>query len=277
MSIQLENEFFLITFDLKGAEIIEWFHKKKNTQLVWKKNTEVWKYQTPILFPKIGALKPNSYFVNGKEYCFNSHGFARTSDFTVHHKTQNTITFLLEENEETLKVYPFRFQFFVTYTLNEETLEMKMEVKNPNACPIGFELGYHPAFQIEDLAHTKITFAKAKLKRYQFLNQDTMKIHALDTDHLQFTLDDFKKEDTMIYSGMPNTFTLVNDQYRLLFETEAFTYIAFWTKDGSFLCVEPWSNLPDTFIDERNWIDRDTIVRLQPFSAKAFVLKMQSV
>ena len=43
-----------------------------------------------------------------------NHGFARDSEFEFLSKTENSISFILKSNDETLKVYPYDFEFIVT-------------------------------------------------------------------------------------------------------------------------------------------------------------------
>ena len=46
------------------------------------------------------------------------HGFIRhNQDIKLIKQTKNSLTFSLTYNEDLLKIYPFKFEFIITYTL----------------------------------------------------------------------------------------------------------------------------------------------------------------
>ena len=63
-------------------------------------------------------------------------------------KTSNSITYLLEDDEETFQSYPFHFQFFVTYTLFQNVIEVSFKIKNTGEQKMYFMVGGHPAFKV---------------------------------------------------------------------------------------------------------------------------------
>lgn len=274
MSIRLENESFLIEISAQGAEIVKWLDKRHNCDIVWKKDSDIWKFQTPLLFPKVGALTNKQYVVNNVAYPITNHGFARNSEFFVEKQTGNKVVLKLTKNTLSKQMYPFSFELLVSYTLNANSLEMDVTVLNQGNQCMPYEFGYHPAFSISDLEKTKIVFEKAQFHQYAFSKRKALEITSLNTDTLIFSLEDFYKEDTFIYRDFPEKFSLLTDTYGITFETSDFEYMAFWSKNGSFLCVEPWSNLPDVLENEMNWPDRTNVCSLKPNESKTFHLKI---
>ena len=66
--------------------------------------------------PNLGFVKcyPSKtiYRIGEKEYSMKTqHGFARDMDFEVFAQTENSITFMLTNNEETMKKYPYECYF----------------------------------------------------------------------------------------------------------------------------------------------------------------------
>ena len=57
----------------------------------------------PILFPIVGRLVDNTYYVDGKPYSLTQHGFARDLTFSVKEQSETKITYIVTNNEETLK------------------------------------------------------------------------------------------------------------------------------------------------------------------------------
>lgn len=60
-------------------------------------------------FPVIAALKNHSYKVDGKSYSLKNHGLIRYNDVYLVNQTEEEITLGFDDNEETLKLYPFKF------------------------------------------------------------------------------------------------------------------------------------------------------------------------
>ena len=104
----LKDKNYLATINHFGAEL-EIF-SKDNTNYIWTIDESYWNKTSPVLFPIVGRLKNDSYILNGKEYNLPRHGFARNFEFEVIEKTENSVMFLLKENEEILKVFPFKFE-----------------------------------------------------------------------------------------------------------------------------------------------------------------------
>lgn len=59
--------------------------------------------RAPILFPIVGRLVDNTYYVDGKPYSLTQHGFARDLTFSVQEQSETKITYIVTSNEETLK------------------------------------------------------------------------------------------------------------------------------------------------------------------------------
>lgn len=86
-----------------------------------------------MLFPTVGKLKNDEYFIDGKRYSMHQHGFARDMDFEVEEKQQTRAVFVLKSDSETKKAYPFEFVLKIAYTLFENTIETAYTVENPNS------------------------------------------------------------------------------------------------------------------------------------------------
>src|SRR5690554_2852394 len=106
--IRLNNPWVQASFKLQGAEISSFV--LGGTEYIWQADPEIWARHTPVLFPIVGQLKDNTYFVDGKVYHLSQHGFARDSEFKLIEQTSTKVVFLLESDPETLKAYPFSFQ-----------------------------------------------------------------------------------------------------------------------------------------------------------------------
>ena len=112
-----------------GAELKSF--KAKETELIWQTIPAVLNSSAPVLFPFVGLVRDNKYSFEGKEYEMGKHGFVRNKTFAVAEKTESSVKFLYAWNNETLKSYPFKFEFFVKFSLvSEKKLLCEYEVKN---------------------------------------------------------------------------------------------------------------------------------------------------
>lgn len=131
-------------FQTHGAELISL--TKNGTEYIWNADPAYWGRHTPVLFPFVGQVWDKKYRFEGVEYAMGQHGFARDMDFALKAQTEDSISFILHENEETLAKYPFRFELEIRYTLGENSLRVEWIVRNPDTKPLYFSIGGHPAF-----------------------------------------------------------------------------------------------------------------------------------
>jgi len=146
--ISLENDHLKVWVKPKGAELKSLVNKSTGIEHIWDSDPKYWAKSSPVLFPIVGGLKDNTYKVGKETYSLPRHGFAREMMFDLESKTADKVVFNLSSNEETLKVYPFYFDFKVIYTLLEKELSITYQVKNTGQSEMYFSIGAHPAFAI---------------------------------------------------------------------------------------------------------------------------------
>lgn len=239
----------------KGAELFS--IKVDNIEFMWNKK-EIWAKSSPILFPFVGALKDNKYIYKGKEYILEEkHGFARESEFELLEKIDNKLSYILSSNEKTKKVYPFDFNFIVSYEIKENNeVIMKFSVENKGDETMYFSLGTHPAFLIEgDYNNSYI-----EIDKKQDIDSFRLKGPLLDynnsinivknSNKIEIS-DELFEIDTIIFKGdiiEKSILATKNLSRKITVEHKGFPYIAYWRpKKSSFLCIESWYGIPDLF------------------------------
>jgi len=110
----------------------------------------------PLCFPAFGPLKDGKLIVDGTPYPMNQHGFIRDSQFEIE-KTDSTLTCTLCSNEETLKRYPFAFEFTVYYEIIDDGLSIRFIMENNSDRDLLIAPGVHPYFAVEDNENITIT------------------------------------------------------------------------------------------------------------------------
>lgn len=91
---------------------------------------EFWDRQAPVLFPMVGRLKDNKTIIDEKEYEIPQHGFAKDMLFDLIEENEYRKVYKTKSSEETLKMYPFKFELYTTYEINHDELIVKYNVIN---------------------------------------------------------------------------------------------------------------------------------------------------
>lgn len=142
--ITLSNNYIKAKISEHGAELCSLVHN--GFEYIWQADKKYWGRHAPILFPIVGKVYNNEYRVGDKKYTLPQHGFARDSEFQLMNATDTEATFMLQSDDETLKVYPYKFELIVTYTLQAKQLNASYIVSNTDDKKIYFQIGGHPAF-----------------------------------------------------------------------------------------------------------------------------------
>ena len=140
----ISNDFLTVTISSLGAEIIS--VNKCGKEMLWDGNPDFWTGHAPVLFPICGGLKDNKFQYEGKEYNLLKHGFARIKEFKVESKEKEKAVFLLCSDDETLKIYPFKFELRIIYTLEKTKVTVEYNVRNLSDGEMYYSIGAHEAY-----------------------------------------------------------------------------------------------------------------------------------
>ena len=254
----IENEQIRIQVSTKGAELQSLWHKQHALEYLWQGDAAYWAKRSPVLFPIVGTLRNNTYIHQDVTYNLPRHGFARDKAFALHEQTASSITLVLHSDADTLKVYPFAFSFFITYSIEGNTLNTCYKVINTGTDEMYFSVGAHPAFNVP-LTNTT-HFEDWYLQFNQQENSNRWPITAdgliattsepfLQGDRLPLQPSLFYKDALVFKDLASTTITLASDisERRLVFSFEGFPYFGIWsTKDAPFVCLEPWCGIADS-------------------------------
>ena len=203
--------------------------------------------------------------IGGKDFKMPFHGFASKSVFSVENVKPDGVTFVLFYDEETLKVYPFKFRLSIKYTVCGNTLFIENVVENLGEGFMYYAIGRHDSFLLNGATGDhKLCFEKEK----EFLSQKTDKKANLINLFVDFgegkelcLPEDFLADGrTLIFgkvaSRQVTIKTLDNRPIAALFYPDV-DNILFWRPNGAdMICIEPWSALPDD-ADEFVAFDKD--------------------
>lgn len=277
MNTTISNSTLTASIKHSGAELIS-LKNSQNKEYIWEGNPDFWGKHSPILFPIVGTLKNNTYTINGKEYQLPRHGFARDMDFKLIDKTENSATFSLESDAETLKKYPFKFELQLIYTLEETSLHIAYKVINKDESKIPFSIGAHPAIALpKNFENYAFEFEKEEVLKYYLLENDLIsnKTKVLETTNNKVPLT-YKlfENDALIFKTLESkSLTILEDSKPYIkVDFEDFPSLGLWTKDQApFICIEPWLGYSDTAENSGDLFEKEGILVLdanQTFNSK---------
>ena len=293
----IENDRIIAVIDLHGAELTSLKKKDSGEELIWTADKEYWNRHAPMLFPIVGKVWNGQYRVGDRIYNLPQHGFARDLNFTVLCQDTDSVVLALESNEDTLKVYPYKFRIEATYRLEDSTLVVEWRIKNPGSEPMYFQIGAHPGFNYCDFDKNDF------IHGYFRLAQGEEPVSRLIIG--QLTPEGYRSEsagmieldsDAMlpITPGLFAGDALVLEEYQIdqviLYDKDCTPYIALETEDAPvwglwsppgknapFVCIEPWMGRCDVEGYEGDISGRDYINKLEPGKSTAFTYRITVV
>jgi galactose mutarotase-like enzyme len=255
----LENEYLKVSIRSKGAELTSLYDKIANVEHLWQADPKVWAWHAPNLFPVIGECIDKQLRIEGKGFKMERHGFARQASFKLVNQTQTQATYSLESDNATLQIYPYHFEFVVSYQLINNHLTVTYRVVNKDTKNMYFSVGGHPAFNLpfhsgESYNDYYLEFeSDDKLERHLLteaglFNGSTEPV-LLESRKLPLSKKLFEKDALVFKNLHSRKVALKSSQHKssLTVEYESFNYLGIWAKPGAdFLCIEPWLGCADT-------------------------------
>lgn len=275
MKTTIQNKFLKAEINHKGAELASVIKGDKN--YIWKINPIFWDKTSPILFPIVGGLKENTFEFNEEKYQLPRHGFARDYDFELISKTEDSAVFSLKYNEETLKIYPFKFTLIIEYYLIDNKLFIKYLITNSSSKKMYYSIGAHPAFSIDgDLENYALEFdASENLithKLAENLFSGETEVITLQGKILPLKYELFEKDAIVLKDNATSSLLLLKKNIpQLKVNFPDFPFLGIWTKKNApFICIEPWLGIADSHQSSGKIEKKEGIQVLNEKSNKSF-------
>lgn len=259
MIYSIENEKLKVSVNSNGAELYSLYSKASQTEYLWQGDPAYWRGRAYNLFPFIGRMYEEKFRYDGKEYHSRIHGLARYFEFALESQTKNSLLFLLKDNEETHKEYPFAFEFRVEFILNGTELVTRYEVTNTDNKTLICAFGGHPGINIpfgkgifEDyyLEFSEKTDVKRQLltETNSFMADKAVPYALVDGTKLPlrhdlFCCDAVILQDTCSCVSIKST----KESRYVTMKYDGFPFIGFWqvfNPTAPYVCLEPWGCLP---------------------------------
>ncbi len=275
----LENNKLKISVKNTGAELCKIKSVNHDTDFMWDANPMVWGSFAPNLFPIIGALKEDTYTFENQKYTLPKHGFVRNNTHVkLLEQTLDSLTFGLSYSEETLKSYPFKFQFFITYTLKDNEIDILHTVKNLDDKIMYFSIGGHPAFKCpvfenENYDDYYLEFENIENSKTHLINMANGLISSKTKPMLNHTkklnlYHNLFNEDALIFKDLISRKVALKSEKKgeiLNVNYNDFNYLGIWAKpDGDYVCIEPWLGIADSETTNQNFKEKEGVLTLAP-------------
>ena len=276
--IELQNEQISITVSEKGAEL-QSIKDANGKEYLWQGDPKYWPRRSPILFPIVCSVNNDTYQVEGQEYHLPRHGFARDMEFKLIGKSERKVTFALESNEDTKKVYPYDFTLSVSYTLEDNKIGVIWHVLNTDKEEIHFQIGGHPAFNIPNMKAGGNQFGCIRLDNKEPMDalhsygdgsheMDEIPFIEAENGIMEFSNNTWRNDSIKIHKSQLHRAELLNKAGETEVTVEFRTpVIAFWSpygKEAPFVCIEPWYGIGDPRSFKGEFKDKPLMNHLLP-------------
>ena len=275
--ITISNEWLSATINPLGAELSSLIRTDLNLNYLWSGDARWWGKYSPVLFPVVGSLHNNTYTYKGNSYHLPRHGFAREKNFEVEKQGGSWVSFVLQEDESTLKVFPFPFLLRLTYILEGKKLRLTYTVTNTGSSDLLFCIGAHPAFAVpltegsvyEDYY---LEFSENEtLPRYGLsnglVNAEPEKF-LVNEKKIPLSLSLFEKDAIVLKHPVSETISLRSNasDNGLTFSIKDWPHLGIWAAANAapFVCIEPWQGHADTTDHDGQLENKPGIIRLAP-------------
>lgn len=265
----IENDYLKIGVKSEGAELTSIVSKDSKIEYLWQGYSDVWYGQSPVLFPIIGRVLDDKYYLDGKEYTMPKHGLFRKRTAEFVEATDNTLVFKESADDETLKIYPFDFDVYVIFELIDKSLKVTHKIKNNGNDVMYFSIGGHPGFNCK--IGDYLTFSENETLDTVEIDTECLRtgktIPVLSENKKIIITKDIFNNDALIFTGMKSkTITLASGEHdrKVIFDYSDCSYLGIWAKPGApYVCIEPWWGVNDSHERKPDISQKDAIIALE--------------
>ncbi|MBC5583029.1 aldose 1-epimerase family protein [Eggerthella sp. NSJ-70] len=286
--LALENDELSVRVSSKGAELQSVV--RDGVERMWSGDPAVWGRRAPLLFPLIGRLRDGWYADGGQRVDAPMHGFSRDRAFAAEQVSGTQARFETSSDEGTRAVYPFDFRLRVDFSLDGDAIVKTHTVENTGARPMPFELGGHEAYATRLLPGERMADYFVRFEGVDALEMFGMdEAGILTLPKVEVPLEDGRLTktpeqlgiDTIVLENVPGSVaTLASSAngYEVTVEFPDFPYFGIWTAagqaDARYLCLEPWSALPDACFSPRELAEKPGVRTLGPGERATLTYRM---
>ncbi|MGQ1909264.1 aldose 1-epimerase family protein [Marinifilum sp. RC60d5] len=272
----IQNETLQISVKETGAELCSIKSIASGKEFIWQANPDIWASHAPNLFPIIGCLKDNALIYDGKEYATPKHGFIRNnSDIKLLDKSENKLSFVLQSNDNTRVLYPFKFEFRIHFILESNKLKVVHQIINTGNSEMLFNLGAHPAFNCQLNKNESYNDYYLEFEKNETLNTWNLTEGGLIAEEGEQILNNENQinlhpeifaNDALIFKNLKSSAVSLKckkSDFELKVQFKDFPYLGLWAKPNApYVCIEPWIGIADSADTNREFENKELIQKL---------------
>lgn len=257
--VTLKNAFLCAKFNEKGAELKSL--SCGGQEYIWHGDPAIWAGSCPLMFPICSGLKDDTYYLDGKAYSLQKHGYGRFAIFEVEKQTEDGVTFLLRSNEESKAQFPFDYELRVIYQLDGKKLRVTYDVKNLSADTMCFSIGGHEGYYCpEGIEEYDVIFPQAETLESTVLEGNLLgykKIPVIEnSDRIALNYDYFQV-DALVFQDLRSKEAVLKNRKTgkaIKVTFPGFDIFQLWTKPNApYICLEPWCGMSDRTDTDQNF------------------------
>lgn len=261
--MKLENGILKLQLTNKGGEMASLEYK--GYDVLYKGDGRYWTGKNPTLFPMISSPATKQYTIDGITYPCRNHGLIRYMNLETIVDDGNEVKMRLTSNEETLKEYPYNFEYNITYKLDGNRVLINYDIINKDNKVMPFTFGLHPGFIVRNFDDLIIEFKDDESGI--LYNQYTKEFSNHKLGEYKDFLNDLSNTGTVILKDLNSKeVTLKMPEYSVTVDKSKYRYLALWTADpkAEYICVEPWLSINDIKDTDNPFKDEYELEYLKP-------------
>ena len=280
--IELKSDQLSVQFQTFGGALTS-IKDKDGIEYLWQGDPTYWSGQAPVLFPICGSVRNDTVLyeqedgsqVAGK---IPRHGLVRKKEFELVERTENSVTFAIEDDQDMYENYPYHFRLEITYTVTGKTIRTQYQVTNKETDKkMPYFIGGHPGFNcplFDDEAYEDyyLEFEKPEtctvpkpFPETGMLDFQDRSSWLKDQKELDLNYDFFSYDAVTLDELTSRSVSLRSRKHDkgLKLDFEEFPNLIVWStlNKGPFLALEPWSGL-STSLEEGDHLEDKKNVRI---------------
>lgn len=277
MNKVLKNNLTEVQIKNLGAEVVSFKKTENDCEYVWNGDEKYWSGHAPVLFPIVCAVNNGEIKVDGQIHKVGNHGFARKSEFELIEESDIKAVYRLSYDENTLAMYPFKFDLYVCYTLEGNKLKIDYKVENIDNKEIYFQIGTHPGFncpldkgnKFEDYY---LQFECNETLERLFMNDANILISnksevILENNNILSLTRELFKDGALVFRNINSKQVVLRSKTTdksVTLSYENLSYMGLWqAKDANFVCIEPWHGIADQDNFNGEFKEKEMIINIK--------------
>jgi galactose mutarotase-like enzyme len=287
--ITIESEFISATISTLGAELKHLLDLESGLEYLWQGKKPIYPWSSELMFPIVGKLREDQYRLGRKYYRLLKNGFAKDMNFIVKSQRKDRVSLELSHDNDTLAVFPYRFNLVVNFNVYGPELKVSIEIKNLDKKEMFFSLGYATVFNLpltEDhqLDECYLEFSDEEERGVYYLDNELVNFHHtddrkfMDRDQMYLSKDVFKSGEFVFKDLYSSYVTLKNrvDEKSVFIDFKNAPYLSIWSYPNSpFIRIAPSFGVTDAVDSNNDFYTKEGLIDLE--QEKTFKLEMSII